>query len=130
MPGDKSDLLQGTLDMLILKIVALGRSGSGKFPKKCCKCSRGRSIRRCIGWKSAAGWMPSGANPKRPAGQVLQALGEGAEAARIGTFELEAAFGSRASDHADHAVGDFECGYGESRSHRNWTMRSNFIAKR
>ena len=71
MPTEKSDLLQGTLDMLILKIVASAPytgtgspSESARFPRKCCTSNRARYTPRCIAWKSAAGWRRNGANPK------------------------------------------------------------------
>jgi len=84
MPIEKSDLLQGTLDMLILKIVELGRctatgfrSESGRFPRKCCKCNRGHSTPLCIVWKSADGWRPSGANPTTAGSQVYKLSAKG-----------------------------------------------------
>jgi hypothetical protein len=63
------DLLQGTLDMLILKAVSIGpRHGTGfcsasnKSPKSGWKSSRARSIRRCIGSSTKASLRANGAN--------------------------------------------------------------------
>ena len=73
-PTEKTDLLQGTLDMLILKIVAFGPvHGYGiaqrirQISKLSSRSSRARSIPRCIAWKNAAGSPPTGANPKTAA---------------------------------------------------------------
>ena len=70
MPTEKSDLLQGTLDMLILKIVALGPvHGYGiafaKSLRKFFKSSKARSTPPSIDSKSAAGSKRIGANLKK-----------------------------------------------------------------
>ena len=72
MPTEKSDLLQGTLDMLILKIVALGPvhgygipCESARFPKRFCRFSKVRFIRPCIASKNAAGLKRSGESQTR-----------------------------------------------------------------
>ncbi len=72
MTVQKSDLLQGTLDLLILKTVALGPvHGYGisqrKFPAKRCRSSKDRCTPRCTAWKSAAGSRRRGANRKAAA---------------------------------------------------------------
>lgn len=71
MPEDKSDLLQGTLDLLILTTLALepmhglgvarriGQVTRGAFEVKPDLCSR-----HCTGWKRRDGCAPSGANRK------------------------------------------------------------------
>jgi hypothetical protein len=72
----KPELLRGTLDMLILKIVALGPihgyaslSASSKSRRTFSKFSKARSIPRFIAWKTAAGSLRTGANPKPDATQ-------------------------------------------------------------
>ena len=56
------ELLQGTLDMLILQTLQWGpQHGYGigndirSIPANCSKWSRDLSTRRCIGWKDKAG---------------------------------------------------------------------------
>jgi hypothetical protein len=68
-PLEKADLLQGTLDLLILKVVALGPvhgygicNGFARSRLTYCRCSRDRCIRRCTAWRSATGWKRTGAN--------------------------------------------------------------------
>src|SRR5215472_17221811 len=63
----KSDLPQGTLDLLVLKIVALGRftvtrlpNGCSRFPATWCRFRKVRCTRRCIAWRIAAVWQPNG----------------------------------------------------------------------
>jgi len=65
---DRSDLLQGTLDMLILKIVALGpvhgygfRSASSKFRAKSCRSAR-LALSRAASAGERAGYKRRGAN--------------------------------------------------------------------
>jgi hypothetical protein len=62
MNSPKSDLLQGTLDMLVLKVVALEpihgygiANASARSRGMSSKCSRGPSIPLFIAWKSVAG---------------------------------------------------------------------------
>jgi len=70
MPIEKSDLLQGTLDMLILKIVELARctvtgspSESGRSPRKYCRLQQG-SLYPALHRLEKRGWWPrSGASP-------------------------------------------------------------------
>jgi PadR family transcriptional regulator PadR len=64
---DQTNLLQGTLDMMILKAPALGElydlSGpvaSSKSPRAHSKSSPARSSRLCIGWGNKAGRWPVG----------------------------------------------------------------------
>ena len=63
------DLLQGTLDMLILKAVSLGPLHGDRVPlriqqisKDRLEISRARSIRRCTGWSTRAGLPANGAS--------------------------------------------------------------------
>jgi hypothetical protein len=67
MDTKKSDLLQGTLDMLVLKIVALGPIHGYaiaqriiRFRARCYRCSKARCIRRCIVWRSVACYRRNG----------------------------------------------------------------------
>lgn len=53
-PASKSDIPQGTLDLLIMQIAALGpihgyavARDSSKYRKRFYKCNRALSIRRC-----------------------------------------------------------------------------------
>ena len=71
MPRDQTNLLQGTLDMMILKALALGDlHGLGvsrcieQITKAHSKSSPARSSRLCIGWKNKAGWSPLGESRK------------------------------------------------------------------
>ncbi len=61
MAPSKPDLPQGTLDLLILKTLALGPLHGYAIAQRLqqvsatsSSSSRAPSIRRCIGWKSAA----------------------------------------------------------------------------
>jgi hypothetical protein len=73
MAPNKSDLLQGTLDLLILQIVALGPVHGYAVAQRLQQISgevagnRGRSIRPSIAWKSAAGSRRNG-GIRRPDG--------------------------------------------------------------
>lgn len=81
MKKEKADLLQGTLELLVLRLLRSGRlngwdtscSASGSSPARCSPSRRGRSTRRCTGLKSAGWSRPSGASLKQPAGEVLLA---------------------------------------------------------
>lgn len=72
-PG--TDLLQGTLDLLILKTLALepmhgwgvSPSASSSFPGRCCKSVKGRSTRPGIAWNTRGGFGPIGADPRTTA---------------------------------------------------------------
>ena len=66
----KTEFLKGTLDMLILKVVALGQIHGyaisqriQQISKDCSRSSKGRSIPHCTGWKTAAGCKQSGGKP-------------------------------------------------------------------
>jgi hypothetical protein len=74
-PLEKADLLQGTLDLLILKVVALGPVHGYGISQRIRQISdavllvqQARSIRRCIGLKNVAGSRPTGEN-RRMAGR-------------------------------------------------------------
>ena len=61
-PAARTDLLQGTLDMLILRTLLWGRCMATASPRpsapsrpRCCRWKPDRSIRPCSGWRSAAG---------------------------------------------------------------------------
>jgi hypothetical protein len=69
--ADKSELLQGTLDLLILKIVALGpvhgyaiAQRIQQISKDVLRCSRGLFIQPFTGSKSGVGSKQNGANRK------------------------------------------------------------------
>ena len=62
-----TDLLQGTLDVLILKTLALEPmhggawpNASSKSPKMCCRLGRVHSIQRCTGWNTKDGSSRTG----------------------------------------------------------------------
>jgi PadR family transcriptional regulator PadR len=70
MPA-KSDLPQGTLDLLIMKIAALGPVDGYAIAQRLQQVSRDvvqvpqdPSIQRCIALKIVAFWLPTGRNPK------------------------------------------------------------------
>ena len=70
MPTEKNDLHRGTLDMLILKIVAAGplhgyaiAQRLQQISKDYFKCRRVRFTPRFIGSKSANGSTPNGKTP-------------------------------------------------------------------
>jgi hypothetical protein len=97
-PLEKADLLQGTLDLLILKVVALGPiHGYGisqrihQISKACSWCSRDHSIPHCTAWSSEVGSRLSGESRKRTAGKVLPAVGKRPQAALGGTGDLDPA---------------------------------------
>ena len=51
---DRVELLQGTLDMLILRTLRFGPAhGSSARPRTCCKSSTVLCIRRCTGWNGS-----------------------------------------------------------------------------
>ena len=88
MPTEKSDLLQGTLDMLILKVVALGplhgmasRSAFARFPGRRSRCSRVPCIAHCI-VSEKRGWLDSSwrESENRQTGEVLPTVGKGLQA--------------------------------------------------
>jgi hypothetical protein len=60
--GNQIDLLQGTLDLLILKTLALGPMHGWGISQRIQQVSKGRSIPPWPGWSSAAGYQPSGAH--------------------------------------------------------------------
>ena len=64
MEKPKSDLLQGTIDLLILKTLALELMhgwGIRQISKACCGLTRDRSTRRCCAWNSRDESRPNGA---------------------------------------------------------------------
>jgi len=86
MEQEKTALLKGTLDMLILKVVAFGPIHGYAISQRIQQISRdffqvpeGSLYPRCIGWKTAAGCRPSGRIRKRdarPSSIHLRAQGE------------------------------------------------------
>ena len=67
-PPDAGEILQGTLDMLILRTLVIGPAHGHtiaqaieRTSQNALESSRDRSIRRCIGSKTAGCWRPSGA---------------------------------------------------------------------
>ena len=74
MSDAKTELLRGTLDMLILKVVALGpvhgyaiAQRLRQISKDFLQVHRGRCIRRCTGWKIAGGCKRNGRIRRRGA---------------------------------------------------------------
>ena len=70
MAPQSSDLLQGTLDLLILKTLALepmhgwaSRSEFNRSPGTCCKSGKVRSIPHCTGWNRRDGSARRGLPP-------------------------------------------------------------------
>ena len=68
---EKSDLPQGTLDLLILKVVALGPSTAMRSRSACnrsramsSRCRKGRCTPPCTAWKIAACSLPIGKRPR------------------------------------------------------------------
>src|SRR5262252_7701739 len=66
---DQNNLLQGTLDMMILKALALGELHGLGVSRRIEQITQGtfqvkpaRSSRLCIAWKNEAGWSPVGAS--------------------------------------------------------------------
>jgi hypothetical protein len=62
MPEPKAEFLKGAVDLLILKVVALGpihgyaiSQRIQQISKDFFKCDKGRSTPHCIGWRIAAG---------------------------------------------------------------------------
>ena len=79
MPTEKSDLLQGTLDMLILKIVALGPvHGYGislrirQISKEVLQVQQGSLYPPCTGWRNVDGSTAGGASRRTEASKVLR----------------------------------------------------------
>ena len=68
MPLDQTNLLQGTLEMMILKALALvemhGLGISRRIEQITQRSSPSRSSRPCIVWKDKAGWSPIGESQK------------------------------------------------------------------
>jgi len=67
MPIQHIDLPQGTLDLLILRTLSLGRNMGGRYPSvfsksptTFCASSRDRFIPHCIGLSGAVGLRHSG----------------------------------------------------------------------
>ena len=98
-PLEKADLLQGTLDLLILKVVALGPvHGYGiaqrirQISKDVLQVQQG-SLYPALHRLEKRGWLKSelGRIGKRPSGEVLSALGKGTQPACRGRGDLEPA---------------------------------------
>ena len=74
---DNNEMLKGTLDMMVLRTLMTGDAHGhtiakvieADFRKMCWKSSRGRSIRRCTGWRDEAGFRPTGARARTTARQ-------------------------------------------------------------
>ena len=71
MASPKSDLPQGTLDLLILKTVALGPVHGYAIAQRLQQISRdvvqvpeGLFILRCTAWKVVSSWLRSGGGPR------------------------------------------------------------------
>ena len=71
MPAQKSDLPQGTLDLLILKAVApapvhamRSRNDWNRYRAEWCRFLKVHCILRCTGWRTAAFCLLTGRRPK------------------------------------------------------------------
>ena len=81
MPEERADLPQGTLDLLILKVVgpgaphgyAIAQTPPAALTRRRRTSSRARSTPRCTAWRTAVCWRPSGSSGHGPGGEVLPA---------------------------------------------------------
>ena len=73
MSEAKTDLLRGTLDLLILRALSLQPEHGVGITRRICQLTKGtfdvksspaRCFPRCIGWKRGAGSPRSGASPR------------------------------------------------------------------
>jgi hypothetical protein len=76
----KTDLLQGTLDLLVLRALALGPLHGLGVSNRITQITQGvfqvnlaRFFPRCTAWRRRAGSHPNGVNPRTTAGPSITA---------------------------------------------------------
>ena len=96
----KSDLPQGTLDLLILKVIALGpvhgyaiAQRLQQISRVSCRFPAGPFILRSTAWKRASSWQPNGARRRPDATPSF--IGSHAADGRISKRSLQVGSGSR-----------------------------------
>ena len=112
MARDELQLLQGTLDVLVMKTLSGGRAtattsraGSARRPTPSSRSRTARSTCRCTAWKSAVARSRVGPDRQQPQREVLPAHARRPEAARREDGDVVALCGRRLEDPADRLTG-------------------------